>query len=44
MIGPYDVLIAAQALVGGLTLVTANMDEFQRVPDLAVEDWHADTE
>jgi tRNA(fMet)-specific endonuclease VapC len=39
MIGPYDILLAAQAVAAGLTLVTANTDEFQRVPGLAVENW-----
>lgn len=39
MIGPYDILLAAQALASGLTLVTANTAEFQRVPGLAVENW-----
>ncbi len=39
MIGPYDVLLAAQALAAGLTLVTANTNEFQRVPGLTVENW-----
>lgn len=38
-IGPYDLLIAAQALRSGSTLVTANVAEFRRVPDLAWEDW-----
>jgi tRNA(fMet)-specific endonuclease VapC len=38
-IGPYDVLIAGQARARGLTLVTANTDEFTRVDGLAVEDW-----
>jgi tRNA(fMet)-specific endonuclease VapC len=41
-IGPYDVLIAGQARARGLTLVTANLGEFTRIPDLAVEDWSAD--
>ena len=40
-IGPFDVLIAGQALCRGLTLVTANTREFVRVPGLAVEDWSA---
>ena len=38
-IGPYDVQIAAIALVNELTLVTHNVSEFQRVTNLAVEDW-----
>jgi len=38
-IGPYDVLIAAQARRHCATLVTANGREFERVPGLAVADW-----
>ncbi|HLZ08661.1 MAG TPA: type II toxin-antitoxin system VapC family toxin [Chloroflexota bacterium] len=38
-IGPYDVLIAAQALRKGATLITANISEFVRVPGLVWEDW-----
>jgi tRNA(fMet)-specific endonuclease VapC len=38
-IGPYDVLIAAQARRRGATLVTANVREFRRAPRLSVEDW-----
>jgi tRNA(fMet)-specific endonuclease VapC len=38
-IGPYDVLIAGQSRARGLTLVTNNLSEFQRVPGLALEDW-----
>ena len=38
-IGPYDLLIAGQALRHGATLVTANTREFGRVPELRVEDW-----
>lgn len=38
-IGPYDVLIADQAKARGLTLVTNNLSEFQRVAGLNVEDW-----
>ncbi len=40
-IGPYDVLIAAQARRRGATLVTANAREFARVPGLKTEDWAA---
>jgi tRNA(fMet)-specific endonuclease VapC len=38
-IGPYDLQIAAIALVHGLTLVTHNVAEFSRVPGLTIEDW-----
>ena len=38
-IGPFDVLIAGQALARGLTLVTHNTREFARVDGLTVEDW-----
>jgi tRNA(fMet)-specific endonuclease VapC len=38
-IGPYDVLIAAQARRRHALLVTANMGEFTRVPGLRIEDW-----
>ncbi len=38
-IGPYDILIAAQARRRGAKLVTANINEFSRVPGLVVEDW-----
>lgn len=37
-IGPYDVLIAGQALARSLVLVTHNTREFQRVPRLRLED------
>ena len=38
-IGPYDILIAAQARRRGALLVTANKSEFARVPGLRTEDW-----
>jgi len=38
-IGPNDLLIAAQALALGLTIVTANSAEFLRIPGLPVENW-----
>jgi tRNA(fMet)-specific endonuclease VapC len=38
-IGPYDLQIAAIALVHDLILVTHNIAEFSRVPDLRIEDW-----
>jgi tRNA(fMet)-specific endonuclease VapC len=40
-IGPYDVLIAGQALARNMILITRNMDEFSRVPGLQAEDWSA---
>ncbi len=41
-IGPIDLLIAAHALSLGVTLVTRNTREFNRVPGLRVEDWIRD--
>lgn len=38
-IGPYDALIAGQALARDLTLITHNRREFGRVPELKIEDW-----
>ena len=38
-IGPYDILIAGQAIRRGATLVTANEKEFRRVPGLKWENW-----
>ena len=40
-IGPYDLLIAAQALRNRATLVTANVSEFARVRGLVWQDWTA---
>ncbi len=39
LIGPNDMLIAAQALCAGLTVVTADTGEFSRVPGLNIENW-----
>jgi len=39
MIGPIDMLLAAQALSLGVTLVTNNTQEFRRVKGLKVQDW-----
>lgn len=36
-----DALIAATALEAGLTLVTANIRHFQRIPHLTIENWLA---
>jgi tRNA(fMet)-specific endonuclease VapC len=38
-IGPYDVLIAGQAVARNMILVTHNTQEFRRVPGLRLEDW-----
>jgi len=40
-IGTYDVLIAAQTLRRGALLITANVREFSRVPNLRWENWEA---
>lgn len=39
IIGPIDMLLAAQALSKDLIFVTNNADEFSRVDDLKIEDW-----
>ncbi|WP_051695425.1 PIN domain-containing protein [Caulobacter sp. UNC358MFTsu5.1] len=38
-VGPYDVLIAGQALARGWTLVTSNARAFSRVEGLDIQDW-----
>ena len=38
-IGPFDVLIAGQAVARALPVVTANTREFERVPSLNVINW-----
>jgi tRNA(fMet)-specific endonuclease VapC len=38
-LGPYDTLLAGHALALGVTLVTANVTEFQRVTGLRWENW-----
>lgn len=40
-IGPYDVLIAGQALARSLILITRNTREFDRVKGLRLENWEA---
>jgi len=39
MIGANDLFIAAHARALDLTLVTNNSEEFDRVPDLKIENW-----
>ena len=38
-IGPYDIQIAAIGLTHEMIVVTNNIDEFSRVPNLRIEDW-----
>ncbi len=38
-VGAYDALLAGQAVRRGITLVTSNVREFERVDDLMWEDW-----
>jgi len=38
-IGPLDTLIGAHAVSSGLTLVTNNEREFNRIPNLRIENW-----
>jgi tRNA(fMet)-specific endonuclease VapC len=38
-IGPFDTLIAGQARSRNLILITSNLDEFRRVPNLRIENW-----
>jgi tRNA(fMet)-specific endonuclease VapC len=39
LIGPHDLWLAATCIAHGLTMVTANLREFERVPGLEVESW-----
>ena len=39
IIGPYDYQIAAQGITKGLTVVTHNIREFERIPGISLEDW-----
>lgn len=39
IIGPYDLQIASIAIANGLTLVTNNTKEFNRVDGLKLENW-----
>ena len=38
-IGPLDTLIAAHALSKNFTIITNNVREFERVPELKIENW-----
>jgi len=39
IIGPYDMQLAAQALARDLIFVTNNIDEFNRIPKIKIENW-----
>ncbi len=39
IIGPYDYQIAAQGITKGLTVITHNVLEFERIPGIILEDW-----
>jgi len=39
LIGSMDMLIAAQAVADGVTLITNNIREFSRIPGLTVINW-----
>jgi len=41
LIGPNDLLIAASARAHGAILVTNNIREFSRVPELRIDDWES---
>ena len=38
-IGAYDVMIAAQGAARGLTVITHNTKEFERIPEISLADW-----
>lgn len=40
-IGPYDLLVPAQALNRNLTIITSNETVFRRVPGLKLDNWIA---
>ena len=39
VIGPIDMLLAAQGISNNMTMVTNNIKEFERVEGLKIEDW-----
>jgi len=40
LIGPYDIQLAAQAIARDLIFVTNNVDEFNRIPMIKLENWN----
>ena len=43
LIGANDLLVASIALAHGISLVTHNLQEFERVQGLTLEDWQGDS-
>jgi tRNA(fMet)-specific endonuclease VapC len=43
-IGPYDILLAGTALAQDMIMVTSNIGEFKRIPDITIEDWRIEAE
>ncbi len=39
LIGPYDILIAGTSIAYEMIMVTSNMNEFNRIPEITIEDW-----
>ncbi|MCE5294608.1 MAG: PIN domain-containing protein [Chlamydiales bacterium] len=39
LIGPYDIQLVGTALAHNLSVVTSNISEFSRSPELTVENW-----
>ena len=44
LIGPNDLWLSAQAIAHGLTMISFNVREFERVPGLEVEIWRDDAD
>lgn len=43
LIGDADILIASTALINEIPVVTNNTGHFQRIPDLAIQNWLQDS-
>jgi len=39
-IGPYDLIIAATAIISKLILISSNTREFKRINEILIEDWY----
>lgn len=40
-IRPYDALLGGTSLAHEMIMVTSNMSEFKRIPELTIEDWRS---